>query len=444
MTRGGIKDSLDSDEEPQPDLSYQPSAEGSTPAVDGASALPCPESLEHEPLASRPPGVLCSSPDDLGRPVGHHMISGPSIIRSEPQVSNLSRVDSAGSSGLPLVSIPQIVRPCEFSSSRTGAFGQSGPTLSFPLQVRSSVTGSSAQFAQLPQTQRQTDQGGSQQVRGLPKQQVPLLSGRLAEVPCSVTSLPPQYLEGNFATGPNVGPSSFPGPGHHVRGYGDQLSASGNSSHQLKQEPKVSLPFFAGKSEWRVFCFQFERMSRRFQWDEEVTLDRLVSTLREDALEQLAEETAEVRASLSLLVALLDHRFGDRTLPETYRASLQTLQKQPRESLEEYATRVRRMVSQAYPGIPNTRLLEDMTIEHLVSGLADHNLMYDVLTKKPQTVVAAMDLIQWHEGCKGIQRKWAGVCSLVPKPSGDDSANVHRVNGKAYITEEGFINSAEN
>ena len=170
MIRGGVEDSSDSDEEPQPDLSYQPSAEGSAPAVDGASAVPCPESLEHEPLTSRPPEeihvstavclvtrqsndvVLCSSSDDVGRPVGHHMLSGPSIVRSEPQVSNLSRVDSAGSSELPLVSIPQSVRPCEFSSSRTGAFGQSGPTLSFPLQVRSSVTGSSAQFAQLPQT----------------------------------------------------------------------------------------------------------------------------------------------------------------------------------------------------------------------------------------------------------------------------------------------------
>ena len=73
--------------------------------------------------------------------------------------------------------------------------------------------------------------------------------------------------------------------------------------------------------------------------------------------------------------------------------------------------------------------------DHRISrgGLPDHSLVYDVMTKKPRTVEAALDLIQWHESCRGIQRKRAGVRQV---SSEMDGASISRVNGKAYVTEE--------
>ena len=55
------------------------------------------------------------------------------------------------------------------------------------------------------------------------------------------------------------------------------------------------------------------------------------------------------------------------------------------------------------------------------------------MTKKPRTVEAALDLIKWHESCRGIQRKRAGVRQV---SSEMDGASISRVNGKAYVTEE--------
>ena len=220
-------------------------------------------------------------------------------------------------------------------------------------------------------------------------------------------------------------------------GMGDLPSRSDHRSWG-HQEPKVTLPLFKGKSEWRTFWLQFDRMARRFAWTSDETLDRLVSCLRDEALHYYAEQSAFVRADLHLVVSSFGRRFDDRKLPETYRASLHTLRRQSKESLEEYAARVRKVVNKAYPGIGGTALLEDMTIEHLVSGLTDQNLMYDVLTKKPHTVEEAMDLIQWHESCKGATKKHGGIRQVAADclAEADSDLSIRRVNGKASVTEE--------
>ena len=78
--------------------------------------------------------------------------------------------------------------------------------------------------------------------------------------------------------------------------------------------------------------------------------------------------------------------------------------------MTEFASRIQKNVNKAYTGIYGTRLLKQMTIEHL-NGLPDHSLVYDVKTTKPHTVEAALDLIQWHESCKGTQDR---IVVLVP------------------------------
>ena len=122
-----------------------------------------------------------------------------------------------------------------------------------------------------------------------------------------------------------------------------------------------------------------------------------------------AELPEPTQADLSLAIDALARRFNDHSLPETYRASLMTLRKQPKETLEEYVSRVHRTVAKTYPGIAGSKLVDDLTIENLVGGLPDSDLVYDVLTKKPHTVQVAINLTQSHESCKGVQRKKIGL-----------------------------------
>ena len=203
------------------------------------------------------------------------------------------------------------------------------------------------------------------------------------------------------------------------------------------QEPRTALPLFSGNSEWKVFWLQFGRLAKRFGWSEDATLDRLISCLRDEALEHFVAQSTSVQCSLRLAVMSFQRRFDDQRLPETYRAELQTIRKQSKESLEEYSSRVRRLVSKAYPDMVGTYLCEDITIEHMVGGLPDQTLIYDVLTKKPKSVEEALDLIRWHESCKGIQKRRVGVRQIVPEDtSAAGDLLINRVGGKSYVTEE--------
>ena len=207
--------------------------------------------------------------------------------------------------------------------------------------------------------------------------------------------------------------------------------------------PRVQLPLFKGTSEWKVFWLQFRRTARQYSWSAETTLDHLVASLRDDALQFYAELPEPTQADLSLTIDALARRFNDHGLPETYRASLMTLRKQPKETLEEYASRVHRTVAKAYPGIAGSKLADDLTIQNLVGGLPDSNLVYDVLTKKPRTVQEAIDLIQWHESCKGTQRKKIGLKQVSVEEPGlgtkKPQPNVRRVDGKRFVTEEQLV-----
>ena len=61
------------------------------------------------------------------------------------------------------------------------------------------------------------------------------------------------------------------------------------------------------------------------------------------------------------------------------------------------------VVSKAYPGLEGTKLHTDLIIEHIICGLPDQNLIYDVLSKQPTTVEGALRMISWHECCKSMK-----------------------------------------
>ena len=188
---------------------------------------------------------------------------------------------------------------------------------------------------------------------------------------------------------------------------------------------------------------KFELLAQRFEWDDNTSLDWLISCLQGEAIEFVSQQPAYVKTSLHRLLAVLERRFGDHVLPETYRASLYSLKRRSKEELEEYAARTRKMVLKAYPGMEGTELIDKLTVEHMVSGLSDPNLVYDVLTKKPRTVEKAIDLIQWHECCKDSVKKKSVLRQVgtedlpeVTTEDIDDDVSVRRINGKRFVTEE--------
>ena len=199
--------------------------------------------------------------------------------------------------------------------------------------------------------------------------------------------------------------------------------------------PKVKLPTFNGKSEWESFWVQFDFFCEQYGWNERDKLAQLMSSLRETAIQYVARLPPAIRNSFESLVESLRTRFGDHVLPETHRASLNNLRKNPKESLHEFAARVSELVSKAYPGLDGSQLHTNLTIETTVKGLQDPTLTYDVLTKKPHTINQALDMIAWHECCKGTTRRRNVVRQVFEDDEGNDF-NMRRINDGSFVTEE--------
>ena len=57
-------------------------------------------------------------------------------------------------------------------------------------------------------------------------------------------------------------------------------------------------------------------------------------------------------------------------------------------------------MNKAYPGLRDEQLKAELAIEHLLNGLNDQIVAYEVAIKRPKTVQSAVDMITWHECCK--------------------------------------------
>ena len=210
-----------------------------------------------------------------------------------------------------------------------------------------------------------------------------------------------------------------------------------------RSEPKVHLLQYGGEVEWKVYWLQFELIARRFGWSLDQTLDRLVSSLKDTALEYYADLPHEIRSNLTSLIGALERRFGDKKLPQVYRATLQTLSMSSKESLQDYAARVDRTVRRAHPnlsGAAGACYLEEMIIEKLIDGYPDSAIAYEVKTKDPKSVQEALDLLQWHGVCRRSQGKNVGIRQLgvaaVEEYESEPELSVRRTYGEKWITED--------
>lgn len=235
---------------------------------------------------------------------------------------------------------------------------------------------------------------------------------------------------------------SLTDPNYSSRSISLARSPSGGSSS--RDGPKLQMPIYNGRSSWESFWVQFDMIAKKYGWSHLERNERLIFCFRDEALEFVAQQPEDVRSHPTLLLRAIEQRFGDHVFPETYRARLQNLRKQPKETIEEFASKICSMVSKAYPGLSEGDLYSKLAIEYLVHGLGDTNLEYDILSKRPVTVEQAIDMIQWHICCK-TQTKKVAVRQLTEIDDGsfsetlDDDIEVRRVNGKRFVTEERLL-----
>jgi hypothetical protein len=99
------------------------------------------------------------------------------------------------------------------------------------------------------------------------------------------------------------------------------------------------------------------------------------------------------------------------------------------------------MMSKAYPDIDGT----DLAIQHLLKGIPDQQMAYEISVRTPRSVSEAVDMIIMYEACKNNTRRRNDIRNLTTsftdyeysEDSEDDMpSDLRRINGKRFVTEE--------
>ena len=208
-------------------------------------------------------------------------------------------------------------------------------------------------------------------------------------------------------------------------------------------QPRPVLPVFNGQGKWESFIIPFKIMADRFDWGRRRQAEEIILCLRDEAQSFAAQLPGTIREDIDSLCSEMDKRFGDHTLPETHRRNLQKIKKQHSETYQKFSARVAENVRKAYPGI-NEQLFNSLCVEHMLSGISDQNVAYDVLTKRPQSLDEAINLLTWHQSCKsGLRNQTVSKRDFgyeddftEEEEEGSGISEVRRVNHKRYVTEE--------
>ena len=193
---------------------------------------------------------------------------------------------------------------------------------------------------------------------------------------------------------------------------------------QSMDEPKPRLSCFNGKNTtWESFWIQFQMLANRYRWRTYRQTEELFLCLQDDALEYATNLIPEVRCDIYKFQDAMKQRFGDHTLPETYRLQLKSMHQKSDESVQEFSSRISTIMNKAYPGLRDEQLKAELAIEHLLNGLNDQNVAYEVAIKRPKTVQSAVDMITWHECCKTAMRRNPTARLASHDDDGDDNEN---------------------
>ncbi|KAK3101972.1 hypothetical protein FSP39_007741 [Pinctada imbricata] len=192
------------------------------------------------------------------------------------------------------------------------------------------------------------------------------------------------------------------------RSVSSDVRVSGNNH---PDEPKPRLPIFSGKgtTSWESFWIQFQMLSDRFSWQSRKQAEQLFFCLKDDALTFASELSQDVRTDIFAFHTAMKQRFADHTLPETYRAKLQSMHRKLEEPIQEFGTRISLLMTKAYPGLNDEKLKSELAIGHFLNGLNDQSIAYDVATKRPETLQSAIDMVTWHECCKNGMKKKTSI-----------------------------------
>ena len=126
--------------------------------------------------------------------------------------------------------------------------------------------------------------------------------------------------------------------GGHVRVNDNRSQAYSYQNQYIPvREPKLSK--YDGRIPWRVYEVKLLHLAKRYQWDDDMKLAKLVEALEDKALTFFSNLPSSVQVNFELVRKKMNNRFMPQEPAITVRKQLQTIHQNTEEALEEWAER---------------------------------------------------------------------------------------------------------
>ena len=191
------------------------------------------------------------------------------------------------------------------------------------------------------------------------------------------------YVPQAIAAGPapRAAPADPPAPARPER------HANLHALSQPKLQPFDGRP--DAVVDWRAFSSQFTRIANRFQWTDEEKLDRLVESLRDQALVFFSRLEEVDQNDYGRLCIQLGMRFQRQEAPAVLQKRLQEIKQEVDEPLEEFASRTQQLAHDAFPQF-GPAVVQPMAVDAFLRGCRDKLPAFSVMNQGPATVQDAL------------------------------------------------------
>ena len=189
----------------------------------------------------------------------------------------------------------------------------------------------------------------------------------------------------------------------------DSQSRSRSRRHY---SPKLTK--YDGSELWDPFFYQFQRIAKRHRWSERKRFDKLIDSLRGNALSYVTKLNIR-HHDFDRLKRKMRKHFQIEDLPMTARLNLRTLEQQESETLETFADRVLDAVMIGYAGFSESHW-NRMAIEAFILGCSCDEAKRVVLNKKPRSLDRAVQLVKQAEATQSIISNKSSSKSKKSKP----------------------------
>ena len=157
------------------------------------------------------------------------------------------------------------------------------------------------------------------------------------------------------------------------------------------REPKLSK--YDGRIPWRVYEVKLLHLAKRYQWDDDTKLAKLVEALEDKALTFFSNLPFNVQVNFELVRKKMNNWFMPQEPAITVRKQLQTIHQNTEEALEEWAEHCQQCAYEAWGKI-SPEAAEQAAIEAFLGGVIETEAAFTVLEKDPQTVEEALEFLK--------------------------------------------------